>query len=175
MSFSGCALSQTYVASRVILPRWMLLPVGLKGISMEYSNLTAMLRSRGELLLCGRIEEMVASYIYPLPVYMQSRCMILQSPLEAYLVFDTLRKALVGRGVVALQPQVNAVELPRGGRFRIWADWHELAFPVEETRKSSVIYYFRETETGPRVEMINYTVSSMPELNHQFEALALTA
>lgn len=142
---------------------------------MEYSNLTAMLRSRGELLLCGRIEEMVASYIYPLPVYMQSRCMILNSPLDAYLVFDMLRKALVGRGVVALQPQVNAVELPRGGRFRVWADWHELAFPVEETRKSSVIYYCRETESGPRVEMINYTLMSMPELNQQFAALALTA
>lgn len=142
---------------------------------MEYSNLTAMLHCRGELLLCGRIEEMVASYIYPLPVYMQSRCMILQSPLDAYLVFDMLRKALVGRGVVALQPQVNAVELPRDGRFRVWADWHELAFPVEETRKSSVIYYCRQTEAGPRVEMINYTVTSMPELNQQFAALALTA
>lgn len=142
---------------------------------MEYSNLTAVLRSRGEFLLCGRIEELVASYVYPLPVYMQSRCMILHSPLDAYLVFSMLRKALLERGVVSLRPQVNAVELPRGGRFRVWADWHELAFPVEETRKSSVIYYCRESEFGPQVEMINYTLMSMPELNQQFAALALTA
>lgn len=142
---------------------------------MEYLQLNDLLRTRGELLMSGRIEEMVASYIYPLPIYMQSRCMILHTPLDAYLVFDVLRKALLERGVVTLRPQVNAVELPRGGRFRVWADWHELAFPVEETRKSSVIYYCRETEFGPQVEMINYTLTSMPELNQQFAALALTA
>jgi hypothetical protein len=153
----------------------MLVPVGRKGISMEYSNLTALLRARGELLLCGRIEELVASYVYPLPVYLQSHCLILHTPMDAFLVLGMLRKALVQRGVAALQPQVSAVELPRGGRFRVWVDWHELAFPVEETRKSSVIYYCRESEFGPQVEMINYTLLSMPELNQQFAALALTA
>lgn len=142
---------------------------------MEYSGLTAQLRTRGEMLLSGRIEELVASYIYPLPLYLQSQCQVLHSPLDAYLVFDLLRTALLQRGVVSLRPQVNAVELPRGGRFRVWADWHEIACPVEDSRKSSVIYYCRETRFGPRVEMINYTLMSMPELNQQFAELALTA
>jgi hypothetical protein len=153
----------------------MLLRFFLKGTSMEYSNLTAQLRTRGELLLCGQIEELVSAYIYPLPVYLQSRCLVMHSPLDAFLVFDTLRAALLQRGVVSLRPQISAVELPRGGRFRVWVDWHELAYPVEETRKSSVIYYCRETSLGPRVEMINYTLMSMPELNQQFAELALTA
>ncbi|WP_128513938.1 hypothetical protein [Tabrizicola thermarum] len=142
---------------------------------MEYSELTAQLRSRGELLLSGQIEELVASYIYPLPIYLQSRCMVLNTPFDAYLVFDFLRTALLERGVVSLRPQVNAVELPRGGRFRVWIDWHELAYPVEETRKSSVIYYCRQTSLGPRAEMVDYTLMSMPELDQQFAALAMSA
>ena len=142
---------------------------------MQYSHVTSHLRSRGELLLSGQIEDMVASYIFPLPVYLQSNCLILHTPSDACVVFDHLRDALLQRGVVSLRPEVNAMDIPRAGRFRVWVDWHELAFPVEETRKSSVIYYCRETEFGPQVEMINYTLLSMPELNQRFTALALSA
>jgi hypothetical protein len=175
MSLIDYPMSQTYAAKGVILPRWMLLQICLKGMHMAYSQLTAQLRTRGELLLGGRIEEMVASYIYPLPMYLQSRCLVLNSPLDAFVVFDLLRTALLERGVVSLRPQVTAVDIPRGGRFRVWADWHELTHLPENTYKSSVIYYCRETGLGPQVEMINYTHMSMPELNQQFAGLALSA
>lgn len=142
---------------------------------MVYSHITAQLRARGELLLSGRIEEMVASYLYPLPIFLQSQCLVMHSPAEACAVFGHLRVALLQRGVVSLRPQVNAVDIPRAGRFRVWVDWHELALPVDEGRKSSAIYYCRETDLGPQIEMINYTHMSMPELNHQFASLALSA
>lgn len=140
-----------------------------------HSQIASQLRSRGDLLLAGRIDEIVATYIYPLPVFLPQQRLVLQGPDEARAVFAVLRQALVESGIAALCPQVRAVELPRAGRFRVWVDWQELALPGGEVRTSSAIYYCRLTPLGPLTEMVNYTHLSMPELNQQFQALALSA
>lgn len=142
---------------------------------MLHSQITSHFRQRGELLLSGRIDQLVADFLYPLPVFLQSRRLVLGAPQPAILVFDHLRQALIDRGVVVLRPRVSAIDLPRAGRYRIWVDWQEIAFPPEATRMSQAIYYCRMTPSGPRIEMIDYTHVSMPELNHRFEALALSA
>ena len=140
-----------------------------------YSQATSHFRSRGEHLLAGRIDELLQSYIFPLPVFLPEQRMVLNGPEEAVLVFAILRRSLLLGGVVALQPKISAVELPRGGRYRLWVDWQELVMPSGEMRVSQAVYYCRTTELGPRVEMVNYTRLSMPELHHEFEALALSA
>ena len=140
-----------------------------------HSQVTSQLRSRGDLLLAGRIDELLSSYIYPLPIFLPQQRMVVQGPEQARTVFTILREALAQDGIVALRPQVRAVELPRAGRFRLWVDWQELAMPGGEVRTSSVIYYCRATALGPQTEMINYTHLSMSELNQQFQALALSA
>ncbi|MES2539907.1 MAG: hypothetical protein V4720_16655 [Pseudomonadota bacterium] len=140
-----------------------------------HSQVTSHFRRRGELLLAGRIDELIGSYIFPLPVFLPEQRMLLNGPEEAILVFAVLRRSLLQEGVVALQPKIRAVELPREGRYRLWVDWQELVMPSGEMRVSSAIYYCRTTALGPRVEMVNYTRLSMPELHQEFEALALSA
>lgn len=140
-----------------------------------YSQAAAQFRSRGEHLLAGRIDELLQSYIFPLPVFLPEQRMLLTGPEEAVLVFAILRRSMLLGGVVALQPKIRAVELPRGGRYRLWVDWQELVMPSGEMRVSQAIYYCRATDLGPRVEMVNYTRLSMPELHQEFEALALSA
>lgn len=142
---------------------------------MQFSQLTSHLQRRGELLLSGQIADLVAQFDFPLPVFLGQRRMIITSPEQGWLVFDHLRKAYVERGVVMLRPRISAVELPRAGRFRVWVDWQEIAFPVEASRMSQAVYYCRVTSLGLRTEMLDYTHLSMPELNGQFEALALSA
>lgn len=140
-----------------------------------HSQVAAQLRFRGELLLSGRIDEMIDTYLFPLPVFLPTQRMLLHGPKEARAVLSILRRSLLQSGVVALRPQVRAVELPRAGRYRLWVDWQELVMPAAELRISQAIYYCRATELGPRVEMVDYTRLSMPELHQEFEALALTA
>lgn len=140
-----------------------------------HSQLTAELRARGNLLLQGRIDELLAAYIYPLPVFLPEQRLLLTGPDQAQAVFSLLHGWLKRTGVTAFHPVVQAVELPRSGRFRVWVDWQERIIPSAETRVSSVIYYFRVTQLGPRIEMLNYTRLSMPELHQEFEALALSA
>ena len=142
---------------------------------MQYSQIIAHLRDRAELLMSGRFDRMVADYLYPLPVFLHTSRLVLQSEDHAVLVFAHLRHALVERGVVVLRPSVSAIDLPRAGRFRVWVDWQEIAFPPEATRISQAVYYCRATDLGLQTEMVSYTDLSMPELNQQFAALALSA
>jgi hypothetical protein len=175
MSLSDISMSLLFVAKGVILPIWMLVQIALKGISVLYSRVSAHLRGRAELLLSGQFDAMIACYHFSLPVFLPTGMMLLRSAEDARAVLGLMRDALRERGVVALRPQINAVDLPRAGRFRVWVDWHELAIPAKGTRISSAIYYCRLANSGLQTEMVNYTRHSMPELNSQIAALALSA
>jgi hypothetical protein len=133
------------------------------------------LRNRADLLMSGQLSRLVNDYSFPLPVHLTDSRVILRTAEEAQAMLSVLRMALLARGVVALRPRVTAVDLPHRGRFRAWVDWEEQAVPGEETRVSSAIYYFQVGALGLRTEMIVYTRLSMPELNPQFAALALSA
>ncbi|NHB76295.1 hypothetical protein [Rhodobacter calidifons] len=140
-----------------------------------HSHIAAHLRFRGELLLAGRIEALLDYYAFPLPIFLPAERLLLSGRPEARLFLSLLRQRLLRDGVAALRPEVRAVELPRAGRFRVWADWNELTLAGEAGRSSSAVYFCRATALGPQVEMVNYTRASMPDLAQQFEALALSA
>ncbi len=142
---------------------------------MLYSQITTHLQAKGELLLSGQFDRLTTSYVFPLPIFLHASRLVISAPDQARAVFRHLREALVDRGVVALRPKVSAIDLPRAGRFRIWVDWQEIALPVEATRISQAVYYCRDTGIGLQTEMVNYTHLSMPELDRQFAALALSA
>jgi hypothetical protein len=140
-----------------------------------FSQLTAQLRHRAERLWNGQYDALAAQYVYPLPMYLGPKRLIVRNADEAASMMCLLRAAYLERGVIALQPRVTAVDLPRAGRFRVWVDWHELAIPAEKSRLSSVVYYCRNAPSGLCIEMVNYTRLSMPELHPHFAALALSA
>lgn len=168
-------MSQTYAVRRVILPRWTDIQNVLGTLFMLYSQITAHLQTKGELLLSSQFDRLMDSYVFPLPIFLHTSRLVVSAPDQACTVFEHLREALVGRGVVALRPKVSAIDLPRAGRFRVWVDWQEIAFPVEATRVSQAVYYCRDTGIGLQTEMVSYTRLSMPELDRQFAALALSA
>ena len=95
------------------------------------------------------------------------------NPLNLYQ--DALNVVSVAVLAGDFETYVAMIDLPRAGRFRVWVDWQEIAFPAEASRISQAVYYCRHTALGLRTEMLNYTFLSMPELNGQFEALALSA
>ncbi len=140
-----------------------------------YSQVASELRQRAELLLRGQIEQLVNQFVFPLPVFLQSTRLVITSPGQARVIFSHLQLALAERGVVMLRPTISAIDLPRAGRFRVWVDWHETTVPAEATRMSQVVYYCRMTDLGLQTEMLDYTHLSMPELNPQIAALALSA
>ena len=142
---------------------------------MSVSKISAHLYSRGDLLLSGRIDSLLSTYAFPLPVFLEERLLLIGSEDQAREILDNVRLSLTARGVGKLQPKVTAVELPRGGRYRIWVDWHEIGGAPDGAGLSQAIYYCRETKDGLRIEMVNYTRLGHCGRDQQIEVLALTA
>jgi hypothetical protein len=175
MSFATRLMSRFYVALRAILPIWCDRQSALRSEIQMIAMVQSQLRLRAELLLAGRLGLVVRDYRIPLLVQLGPDRLLIRTQNEALSILAVLRQALLARRVVAMLPKVTAIDLPKNGRFRVWVDWQELAVPVDGTRLSSTIYYCRQTPGGMRTEMVEYTRLSMPELNQQFAALALSA
>lgn len=140
-----------------------------------FSEVASQLRNRAAWLMSEQYDPIVADYCFPLPVHLDNSRVIVRSADEATAMLTLQRAAFMERGVIALTPSVTAMDLPRGGRFRIWVDWHEMTLSDQAPLQSKAIYYCRQTPTGFRIEMVDYTRLSMPELHSQFAALALSA
>ena len=130
---------------------------------------------RASWLLAGQYDRIVEQYHFPLPVYLDSSRVIVPGAPEATAMLRLQRAAFLERGVVALKPAVVAMDLPRGGRFRLWVDWSEHTQPDGPVRSSQVVYYCRQVSDSFQIEMVDYTRLSMPELRPHFAALALSA
>jgi hypothetical protein len=118
---------------------------------------------------------LLSTYAFPLPVFLEERLLLIGSEDQAREILDHVRLSLTARGVGKLQPKVTAVELPRGGRYRVWVDWHEIGGSPDGAGLSQAIYYCRETRDGLRIEMVNYTRLGHCGRDQQIEVLALTA
>jgi hypothetical protein len=153
----------------------MLLQIALRGVFMAISEVASHLSRRGDLLLSGQIDTLLATYAFPLPVFLEERLLLVRTPDHARVILDHLRRSLTRQGIAAMRPKVTAVELPRAGRYRVWVDWTEVGARFGQDRVSSVIYYCRDTDGGTQIEMVNYTCLADPALNRQIQALALTA
>jgi hypothetical protein len=140
-----------------------------------FSRIAAQFRSRALWLLAGRIDEIVAEHQFPLPVDFGDSRLIVRSPDEARTLLGHLRAAYVRRGVAALVPMITAVDLPRGGRFRVWVDWHSAPHPGGPTHLASAVYYCRQVPAGMRIEMVDCTSLAIPDLQPELAALALSA
>jgi hypothetical protein len=140
-----------------------------------FSEVASQLRNRASWLMAGNYERIVAEYSFPLPVHLDASRVIVRSATEATAMLRLQHADMMERGVVALTPSVTAMDLPRGGRFRIWVDWQETTLSDQGPLQSKAIYYCRQTPSGFQIEMVDYTRLSMPELQSQFAALALSA
>jgi hypothetical protein len=153
----------------------MLVQTALKGFPALFSQLASHLASRARWLLAGRIDEILADHQFPLPVDFGDSRLVVRTAEEGRLLLGHLCAAYAGLGVDTLVPTVMAVDLPRQGRFRVWADWHSMAQPGGMMHVASVVYYCRQVPTGLRIEMVDCTRLLVPELHPDIAALALSA
>jgi hypothetical protein len=140
-----------------------------------FTKVSAQMERRATALITGEFDRLLADFVFPIPVEMPSSRLIVRSPDQGRAMLALWRLALIERGVIALKSRVIAQDMPRGGRFRVWVDYHEMSSAGPTGLYTSVLYYCRVIPTGFRIEMVSYPHVSMPELNPQFAALAMTA
>jgi hypothetical protein len=112
---------------------------------------------RAGLLRAGRIEDLARQHICPMPIYVKGR-------MRSVASYRQLEEALrqIHAGVLALEAgapmvKVRAVELPRGGRFRVWCDWLAPSPGRPPVLLASTVDYLRQTDHGPLTEMLECT------------------
>jgi hypothetical protein len=140
-----------------------------------FSQVASQLAARARWLLSGQIDKILAEHAFPLPVDFGDSRLIIRTPEEGRMVLGHLRAAYAGSGVNALMPTITAIDLPRGGRLRIWADWHTTPKPGGRVHLASVVYYCRQTPCGLRIEMLSCVGPLIPDLSPELAALALSA
>lgn len=142
---------------------------------MLQSQILAHFRTQGERLIAGDLASIALQYAFPLPIHFPNDLTVAFSPEQSTAILEKRRQDLVARGVVALRPNITAVDLPREGRFRVWVDWKERTATGTEMLGSSVIYYCRAKASGLQTEMIQYIHVSEPGQSVTQEDLALSA
>lgn len=145
------------------------------GVAVNYSQVIDHMRRRADWLLAGQADELIADYSFPVPVELPMTRVVVRTPDEGREMVRVWHAALVKSGVVRLESNVIALDAPRGGRFRIWVEYHEVIPGRTVNNFTSVLYYCSTTATGFRIEMVSYPQLSMPELNPKFAAVALSA
>lgn len=142
---------------------------------MLQSQISAHFRIQGERLIAGDLASIALHYSFPLPVHFPNDLTVAFSPEQSNAMLEKRRQDLVARGVVALRPNITALDMPREGRFRVWVDWKEQTATGSEMRGSSAIYYCRAGAFGLQTEMIQYVHVSEPGQPVTQEDLALSA
>ncbi len=140
-----------------------------------YAKIQREFYRKSALLMLGRHAEMATGYRFPLSIRLEGNLVVLHDSAQLVLLLQGLHRALVRRGVVQVQSDILAVELPREGRFRVWIKWEEIGPTRQDYRSSDAIYSGQITQKGFMIDSVNYTRLSMPELREIFAPSALSA
>lgn len=131
---------------------------------MPQSQIVAHFQAQADQLLAGDQERFVEMYSLPLPIHSPGGLTVVVDPEGGTDFLNQMRAEWAKRGVVALRPDVSAIELPKANRFRVWIDWKEIDATGVEAPGSTIIYYCRKGPTGLRTEMMQYTRIATPGL-----------
>ena len=142
---------------------------------MPQSQIVAHFQAQADQLLAGDLERFVEMYSLPLPIHAPGGLTVVVDQEGGTDFLNQMRAEWARRGVVALRPDVSAIELPRANRFRVWIDWKEIDAAGVEAPGSTIIYYCRKCPTGLRTEMMQYTYLSSPGLILDQDQIALSA
>lgn len=120
-------------------------------------SVTTFLGSMAEAVLSGPIEAMVARHVFPYPMQVEARLLMMWTPDELLAFLRQRRAILAGRGVLRVEAEVAGIEVPRGGRFRAWARWlHRYPGDSVEDESAGILFLRRGEDGLLRVEMSHF-------------------
>jgi hypothetical protein len=114
-----------------------------------------------ELLIEGKPETLAGTFDFPLAVQMDEDMLVFSDPQDLLAGVKLYRAEMTRLGVATMTTRITAIELPRDGRFRIWADWDIIRDGQIEVGAKRSIYYCRTClKTGvpvTKIEMLQCT------------------
>jgi hypothetical protein len=111
----------------------------------------------------GRYEMLTDIYRFPLPVYLDGTPSVLGRPRDLWAFFQLLHARLTAAGLPELEGRLISVELPRKGRFRIWADWTGNG-PLGSQPVMKTLCFNRGSHEDHATEMVQITTATQMPL-----------
>lgn len=121
-----------------------------------FARLQELMTLRFSLLMSGQHEALSREYLYPYPLYLAGRQHVMRSAEEMALALRRLQHLGEKGGVARIEPMVQAMELPREGRFRVWISYRNLDARGLVLSTGSFIHYCRLVDGEIKTEMSDY-------------------
>ena len=101
-------------------------------------------------------------YSFPLPLYLEGKPAVLPRQQDLSAFFRALHRRLIDEGMPTLTGALISVELPRKGRFRLWASW-TASGPMGSKPVMKTLCFNRGTHAHHVTEMVQITdLGSLP-------------
>ena len=124
---------------------------------MMYARVQNFLQRRCDLLAEDQFEAYAAGYAMPTVLFLNGAPLVVESLDRGTALARQLRQQQRTKGISHQHCMLSALGLPRGGAFRVWARYHDLAAQGDCLGLHDVIHYCRDTGPTLQIEMSEYS------------------
>ncbi|MGB8815472.1 MAG: hypothetical protein WCC57_20030 [Paracoccaceae bacterium] len=129
-----------------------------------YARATEMLASEARLMNSRNLFGLASGFDFPLIVEIEGQTILYVTPNAMMTGTADFLGDLAQQGYVSMHPRVRAVEMPRKGRFRIWAHWEHRNAAGVTVSVSDYLYHCRDRARSICVEMVQVQKAAHPAL-----------
>ncbi len=131
-----------------------------------FAKAQALLDQLSQLFQRGDMARMARNFAFPQPVQVVDAVLLFHTPEELAAGLRAYQNAKCSHGLGGPTPKVVATDIPRKGRYRIWADWTYSKDGNPAVATSQAIYYCRDVDGQVQIEMVQYTAAVMGDLRN---------
>lgn len=122
-----------------------------------YAEVQAFLDRKAAWLNAGDFRGFVSDFDFPMALHIEGSLLLFVNPDAMIERLQQFRQILAQDGMHHMTPRLRAVEIPRLGRFRIWANWDHFDADGTVVRRSDYLYHCRERGGRITSEMVQVT------------------
>ena len=122
-----------------------------------YAEVQAFLTRKAALLNAADFRSFVADFDFPMALYVEGNLVLFVNPDAMVGGMTRFRAMLAQDGMHHRVPRLRAVEIPRLGRFRLWANWDHFDAEGRVVSQSDCVYHCRARGGHITSEMVQVT------------------
>jgi hypothetical protein len=122
-----------------------------------YAEAQAFLDRTAAFLNAADHRGLVAAFDFPLALHVEGSLVVYVNAAAMIEGLQRFRQLLAQDGLVTMLPRLRAVEIPRQGRFRIWAHWEHFDAQGRQRSRSDYLYHCHQGRGRITVEMVQVT------------------
>jgi hypothetical protein len=125
-----------------------------QGLTM-FPRLQSFFDTHMNCLLQPDLATFVSNYDFPLALYVEGEVIVYASPVQLLEAMAVYRDWLLSKGVCQIQMRINAVDMPRNDRFRVWTTTFYHSATDQVRTRCENIHYLREKRGRYLIEMVH--------------------